>query len=187
MRSFLVCHQKIVRTGRCGGPTEADQDPLERLVAGGLQVKQGELVVGAVLRFVADGLKESGRSVQLQQRETQVLVRRKLASRLLATRWQQLSSVSGDGSQHQPATQVKLRTRGRAARNYSRTRLDFPLQWRYSKRRRTRHPCDAAEPCGALKHSSIYWFLGSSTGATMEALSRSPGPTLRLTPSAHPV
>lgn len=58
-----------------GGPTEADQDPLECLVAGGLQVKQGELVVRAVLRFVADGLKESGRSVQLHQRETQILVR----------------------------------------------------------------------------------------------------------------
>lgn len=45
--------------------TEADEDPLERLVAGGLQVKQGEFIVCAVLRFMADGLKQRRRPVEL--------------------------------------------------------------------------------------------------------------------------
>lgn len=66
MRSFRVCQRKPERTRRA--PTEADQDPLESLVAGGLQVEQGELVVRAVLRLVADGLEERGRPVQLHQR-----------------------------------------------------------------------------------------------------------------------
>lgn len=46
--------------------TKADEDPLESLVAGGLQVKQGKFVVRAVLRFMSDGLKQCGGSVQLK-------------------------------------------------------------------------------------------------------------------------
>ncbi len=45
--------------------TEADKDPLESLVRGGLQVEQGELVVGAVLRFMTNGLEQSRCTVQL--------------------------------------------------------------------------------------------------------------------------
>lgn len=45
--------------------TEADKDPLESLVRGGLQVEQGELVVGAVLGFMTNGLEQSRRTVQL--------------------------------------------------------------------------------------------------------------------------
>lgn len=46
--------------------TEADKDPLESLVAGGLQVKQRKLVICAVLGFVADGLKQRWCSVKLR-------------------------------------------------------------------------------------------------------------------------
>lgn len=37
-------------------PTEADEDPLESLVGGGLEVEQGQFVIGAVLSLVANGL-----------------------------------------------------------------------------------------------------------------------------------
>lgn len=46
--------------------TQADKDPLECLVAGGLQVKQGEFIVCAVLGFMADGLKQCRCSVELK-------------------------------------------------------------------------------------------------------------------------
>lgn len=39
---------------------------MECLVAGGLQVEQGEFVVGAVLGFMADGLKQCRCSVELR-------------------------------------------------------------------------------------------------------------------------
>lgn len=45
--------------------TKADEDPLERLVAGGLQVKQGKFIVCAVLGFMADGLKQCRCPVEL--------------------------------------------------------------------------------------------------------------------------
>lgn len=48
--------------------TEADEDPLESLVAGGLQVKKGKLVVCAVLGFMSDGLKQCGGSVELKNK-----------------------------------------------------------------------------------------------------------------------
>ncbi len=48
------------------GHTQADKDPLECLVAGGLQVKQGEFVIRAVLGFMADGLKQCRCSVELK-------------------------------------------------------------------------------------------------------------------------
>lgn len=38
-------------------PTEADEDPLESLVGGGLEVEQGEFVIGAVLSLMSNGLK----------------------------------------------------------------------------------------------------------------------------------
>lgn len=37
--------------------TEADEDPLESLVRGGLEIEQGEFVIGAVLSLVSNGLK----------------------------------------------------------------------------------------------------------------------------------
>lgn len=37
-------------------PTEADEDPLQSLVGGGLEVKQGEFVIGAVLSLMPNGL-----------------------------------------------------------------------------------------------------------------------------------
>lgn len=46
--------------------TQADEDPLESLVAAGLQVEQRQLVVRVVLRLVAIRLEQDGRSVQLQ-------------------------------------------------------------------------------------------------------------------------
>lgn len=49
--------------------TEADEDPLEGLVAGGLQVKEGKFVVGAVLGFMSDGLKQCGGPVELKAKE----------------------------------------------------------------------------------------------------------------------
>lgn len=49
--------------------TEADEDPLEGLVAGGLQVKEGKFVVGAVLGFMSDGLKQCGGSVELKAKK----------------------------------------------------------------------------------------------------------------------
>lgn len=52
--------------GLWGGPTKADKDPLECLVAGGLQIEQGEFVVGAVLGFMADGLKQCRSPVELR-------------------------------------------------------------------------------------------------------------------------
>ena len=45
--------------------TQADEDPLERLVARCLQVKQRELVVGAVLRLVPYRLEQGGGAVEL--------------------------------------------------------------------------------------------------------------------------
>lgn len=50
------------------GHTEADEDPLERLVAGGLQVKQGEFVVCAVLGLMADGLEQCRCSIELRRK-----------------------------------------------------------------------------------------------------------------------
>lgn len=38
-------------------PTEADEDPLESLVRGSLEVEQGEFVIGAVLSLMPNGLK----------------------------------------------------------------------------------------------------------------------------------
>lgn len=76
---------------RSWGHTEADQDPLESLVGRGLQVKQGQLVVGAVLGFMADGLKQSGRTVELKQRES--LLRSTLQKCATTSRGQQLPSM----------------------------------------------------------------------------------------------
>ena len=55
------------------GLTKADKDPLESLVAGGLQVKQGEFIVCAVLGFMADGLKQCRCSVELRMNNSQIL------------------------------------------------------------------------------------------------------------------
>lgn len=84
-----------MRRRRCWGHTEADQDPLESLVGRGLQVKQGQLVVGAVLGFMADGLKESRRSVELKQREAPLggELRSTLEKRAPTSRGQQLPSM----------------------------------------------------------------------------------------------
>lgn len=49
--------------------TEADEDPLEGLVAGRLQVKEGKFVVGAVLGFMSDGLKQCRGSVELKAKK----------------------------------------------------------------------------------------------------------------------
>lgn len=46
--------------------TKADEDPLESLVAGGLQVKQREFIVGAMLGLMADGLKQCRCPVELR-------------------------------------------------------------------------------------------------------------------------
>lgn len=48
--------------------TQADEDPLESLVRAGLQIKQGELVISAVLHLVADCLEQHRRPVQLERR-----------------------------------------------------------------------------------------------------------------------
>lgn len=48
--------------------TQADEDPLESLVRAGLQIKQGELVISAVLHLVADRLEQHRRPVQLERR-----------------------------------------------------------------------------------------------------------------------
>lgn len=48
--------------------TQADEDPLESLVRAGLQIKQGQLVISAVLHLVADRLEQHRRPVQLERR-----------------------------------------------------------------------------------------------------------------------
>lgn len=48
--------------------TEADEDPLESLVRAGLQIKQGELVISAVLHLVTYRLEQYRRPVQLERR-----------------------------------------------------------------------------------------------------------------------
>lgn len=50
--------------------TEADEDPLEGLVRAGLQVEQGQLAVGAVLRLPTDRLEQHGGPVQLKRTQT---------------------------------------------------------------------------------------------------------------------
>lgn len=70
IKHFLISSHKMMRRRNCWAHTQADQDPLKCLVAGGLQVKQGEFIVCAVLCFMADGLKQCRCSVELKRKKT---------------------------------------------------------------------------------------------------------------------
>lgn len=48
-------------------PTEADEDPLESLVGGGLEVEQGQFVISAVLSLMSNSLKQSRGTIQLKE------------------------------------------------------------------------------------------------------------------------